>query len=241
VVYALLLARGVEREAQMIVLEKHVAPITELVSCLAESLATLPESARLPLLDLAMPALRQLPESGRALLLLTTHQLVAADNKVTLAEFVIQTILARRLDAHAARAVPVKFTHLPALRRESAVLLSLVAHVGARCMEPVSHAAPAEAFMRGAALCPELGLSAADLSPVSSLGYTQVKIALDRANQLAPLAKPALIKALLATANTAGTLQIAAADMLRAICSALDAPLPPAVTETYAKYPLPAC
>jgi hypothetical protein len=239
-VYALLLERGTARDAQMSALAQHAPHMMPMVTYLAGAIDTLPKGARLPLLDLAMPALRQLPEADRALLLTTVERLIAADNKITLTEFVVQTILARRLDARAARLVPVNFIHLSSLRRECAVLLSLVSQLSAHGTEPAADAAPAEAFMRGAALCPELGLSAADLSPAATLGFIQVRSALDRANQLAPLAKPGLIKALLAAASPTGTLQSAAADMLRAICAALDAPTPPAVAETYARYPLSA-
>ena len=235
VVYALLLERDVERDAQMALLQGDAPQQAAFVKYLAESIDQLPRSARLPLLDLTMPALRQLPAAERAILLTAVDKLIAADNKITLAEFVLQTVLTRRLDVHAGRAIPVKFANVAELKSECATLLSLVAHVVSAAPR-TQQEAPAQAFMRGAACFPELGLSADDLLPVSAIGFANAKTALDRANQLAPLAKPALIKALLATANATDKLPIAAADILRAICAALDAPIPPAVAATYTDF-----
>lgn len=236
VVFALLLERGIERDAQMAVLQAELPHQAAFAGYLAQSIDKLPRSARLPLLDLSMPALRQLPESDRKVLLRIVEKLIAADNKITLAEFVLQTVLTRRLDPHAGRATPVKFNSLVELKTECAMLLSLVAHVAAAESAAIQHEVPALAFIRGIASCPELQLSDADLFPVSEIRFSNVKNALDRVNQLAPLAKPALIKALLAAASTTDALQVSTADMLRAICAAIDVPTPPAVAATYADF-----
>ncbi|HEX2530588.1 MAG TPA: M48 family metalloprotease [Burkholderiaceae bacterium] len=228
VVYALLLGQETERSAQMAVLAAEPRQ-QELVSYLAQAVAQLPKSARLPLLDLAMPALKLLPQQARDGVLATADKLIAADNRMTLAEFVLQTVLARRLDARAGRSTPIRFSRLAELKPESAVLLSLTAHVAAKAL----HETPSEAFARGVASCPELGLPASGLIGISELGFEQVRRTLDRVNQLAPLAKPALIKALLAVAGGDAAMPIEIADLLRAICAALEAPIPPDVAATY--------
>jgi Zn-dependent protease with chaperone function len=240
VVYALLLQRDVDCAMQMAMLKADAPQQATLVPLLAELIDRLSKSARLPLLDLAMPALKQLPGLDRMKLLTTVNKLIAADNRITLAEFVLQTVLVRRLDAGAGRATPVKFVNLSELKKECAVLLSLVAHIAvadnrrecAAARQVQQETAP-NVFLRGAACCPQLELSSADMSAVPAIGFAQISAALDRANQLAPLAKPAFIKALLATAGVADILPIATADVLRAICAALDAPIPPAVMATY--------
>jgi Zn-dependent protease with chaperone function len=231
VVYALVMAGNTERNAQISVLNADAPQQSSFVLFLLKAIGQLPDSARLPLLDLAMPALRQLPEAARARLLAIVDRLIAADNRITLAEFVLQTVLTRRLDPHAGRAVPVRFHQLMALREACIVLLSLVAHSAG-----AATAAPAAAFMRGAQRCPELGLSPTDLIDAAALGFARVKRALDDANRLAPLAKPALIKALLAVAGDADPMPVATADVLRAICAAIEAPVPPAVAATYTGY-----
>ena len=199
-VYALLLGEGGERDAQLAVLRKHAARQAALAPFLADAIARLPKSARLPLLDLAMPALKQLDETEREVLLEIGDRLIAADNKLTLAEFVLQTVLMRRLDPRAGRATPIRYADLAALKQDCILLLSLVAHIAEQSGGP-----PAKAlFATGAERCASSmhsTLSSADLLPVAAIDFRRVKEALDRAHQLAPLAKPALIKALLAAAG----------------------------------------
>lgn len=229
VVYALLLDTAAERDAQLAILKSEAMQQAALVPFLATAIEKLPKSARLPLLDLAMPALKRLSESEREKLLAIAGKLIAADNRFTLAEFVLQTVLARRLSMHAGRATPVRYGELSALKDDCAVLLSLVAHVTAAAGQVSSM----DLFAKGAARCPELALSANSLMAAAAIDYPQVNAALDRAHQLAPLAKPALIKALLAAAGDASPMPIAVADLLRAICAALEAPVPPTVADTY--------
>jgi Zn-dependent protease with chaperone function len=225
-VYALLLDAGPERAAQLSILPPQQAAFA---AFLADSIARLPKSARLPLLDLAMPALRQLPAAGRTLLLQTVERLIAADRRLTLAEFVLQTVLTRRLSADAARPTPIRYPDLTALRQECILLLSLVAQVAA----PAAGAAARNLFAAGAARCLESGLSSADLMPAAAIDYLRVSQALERAHRLAPLAKPILIKALLAAAGDIETMPLASADLLRALCAALEAPVPAAVAASY--------
>jgi hypothetical protein len=229
IVYALLLGEGKERDAQLELLKLHVPRQAALAPSLADTISRLPKSARLPLLDLSMPALKQLPEAERMMLLDTAGQLIAADNKLTLAEFVLQTVLSRRLDKHAGRATPVRYADLSGLRDDCAVLLSLVAHVAASS----SGMAAPDLFERGAGWCPEAGVASAGLIKVSAIDYARVSSALDRAHQVAPLKKPILIKMLLAAAGDAEPMPLVTADLLRAICAALEVPAPPAVAATY--------
>lgn len=232
VVCALVLGPGGACDAQKAILEKNLPQQASLALFLMEAIGRLPKSARLPLLDLAMPALKQLPEASRATLLATVDKLIAADSRITLAEFVVQTVLTQRLNTHAGRAIPVKFDRPTAIRGDCVVLLSLVAHVAA----PAIDEAPQTVFLRGASHCPELGLSPADLIDATAISFVRVKAALDNANRLAPLAKPSLIKSLLAAAGETAPMPVATADLLRAICAAIEAPIPPAVAQTYTAY-----
>ena len=77
-----------------------------------EQIQRLPPGARQPLVDVAMPALRKLPSEERSSLLRTAHLLIAADGRVTVPEFLLFTILKRRLGPDAGRAVPVRFAEL---------------------------------------------------------------------------------------------------------------------------------
>jgi Zn-dependent protease with chaperone function len=227
VVFALLLGQDSERAAQLAMLEAEAPGAGTFAAYLADTIAGMPKSARLPLLDLAMPALRLLPQPSRDSLLQMADRLIAADNRVTLAEFVLQTVLQRRLAANANRAIPVRYPDVAALERDAVVLLSLAAQVAAKHNnEPA-----AAAYARGA---PLIQLAATAPLDIPALGFSRVRDALAAANRLAPLAKPFLVKALQATATPAsGELPVDTADLLRGICAAIDVPVPPTVAATY--------
>lgn len=227
IVHALLLGEGEERDTQLALL----GPLAAMADFLAKAISRLPKSARLPLLDLAMPALKQLHEAQRAELLAMADKLIAADNKLTLPEFVLQTVLVRRLGAHAGRATPVRFANLSELKDDCVVLLSLVAHVAAVAQNAVAE----DMFAAGVARLPA-AFPPVTLKAVGEIDYARVSAALDNAQQLAPLAKPLLIKALLAATGNTNPMPLTTADLLRAICAALDAPIPPAVAATYTDY-----
>jgi Zn-dependent protease with chaperone function len=228
IVYALLLEAG--QQIQLEALHTNSPKQAALAERLAKIIEQLPKNARLPLLDLSMPALRQLSTTDRATLLLNVDRLIVADQRITLYEFVFQTVLTRRLDARAGRAIPIKFSSLIELKLECIDLFSLAAHVAA----PLVKQPAAMLFMRAAGACPQLGLTEQHLVDAKALGFSKVKAALDRANQLAPLAKPALIKSLAAIVNANEPMPLEMADLLRAICSAIEAPMPASVASIYA-------
>lgn len=180
---------------------------------------SLPAGARQPWLDLAMPALRRLPRETKQRVLKVARLIISADGRVTLREFLLFTVLQRRLGPDAGRAVPVRYRSVSERAQDAALVLSLVAAV--RLPARAEHA-----FNAGAVLLPgaELQLVKAD-----AIKLEAVSAALDRLNELAPLAKPQLIKAAAAAAFVDNDTTWRAASTLRMICAALDAPLPPQV------------
>jgi Zn-dependent protease with chaperone function len=191
------------------------------VQALHATVQQLPPGARLPLLDLAMPALRKLaPASGDRLLMLA-HTLILADGRMTLAEFLLFTVLRRRLGTDAQRPVPLRYKAVRDVAEDAARVLSLLAHV----RDPLD---PARPFAQAQAALPEATLA---LVPTDQLALDRIAAALDRLNQLVPLAKPAFIKACAEVALAGGSTHWRAASCLRTICAALDAPLPPAVMD----------
>jgi Zn-dependent protease with chaperone function len=179
----------------------------------------LPPGVRLPLLDRVMPTVRRLPQAAKQRLLMLAHTLIAADGRVTLAEFLLFTVLKRRLGPDAARAVPVKFRAVAEVRNEAALVLSLVANV--RLPD-----APERAFKAGLALLPRVE---AQFVAQGGIALDAVAAAFEKLNRLAPLAKPGYIKACTAVAFIDGETNWKAASCLRTICIALDSPLPPQV------------
>ena len=151
----------------------------------------------------------------RAAFLLLLQQLIEADRRVTLEEFVVATMLDATLGERAARAVPVSYRTLEPLAEDARLILSLIAHA--------TNGEAAASFALG---LKELGL-ALTLIDVRAISLVEVKAALGRLNRLAPMQKPRLVKALVQCALADGKLTLTDAELLRAICSTLDSPLPP--------------
>jgi len=221
---ALLVDKHSEVGAQQMlaIAQTYGAPAATEVQALHATVQRLPPGARLSLLDQAMPALRKLaPASGDRLLMLA-HTLILADGRMTLAEFLLFTVLRRRIGTDARRPVPLRYRNVRDLAEAAARVLSLLAHL----RDPGD---PARAFARGRAALSEVPLA---LVAVEALALDELSAALDRLNQLVPLAKPALIEACAAVVlGGGGGGDWRAASALRTVCAALDAPLPPGLLE----------
>ena len=223
---ALLIEVDAELRAQQrkVIAEAYGAEALPIVDDYHTRILQLPPGARLPLVDVAMPALRRLPAEVRQRLLRIAHMLVVADGRLTVREFLLYTILKRRLGPDAGRAIAVKYRSVVELPRQAGLVLSLTAEV--RLPERAEHA-----FNAGALLLPGVDVA---FTPGGAIRLDDVSESLDQLNQLAPLAKPQLIKAVTATAFTDGATNWRAASTLRMICAALDAPLPPQLVATEA-------
>ena len=187
----------------------------ELVARIAAEVQNLGKVARLPLMALAAPTLKNLTPAERAKFLNLLQQLIAADRRVSLEEFVVATLLEATLGEGAGRAVSVNYRTLEPLAEDARLILSLIAHA--------TNGEAGASFEHG---LKELGIPLT-LLDARAISLVDVKAALARLNQLAPMQKPRLVKALVQCALADGKLGLTDAELLRAICSTLDSPLPP--------------
>lgn len=203
-----------------------------------QKLHDLPPALRLSLVEQAVPALRTLEAPERAEFLRQIDHFITTDQRITLDEFVLQTLLTRRLALTSQRLTPVKFHAAGQLAPQIGLLLSLFAHVASKeeaskaafsekneAEKMGAHQRNAQERLNSAAQLLNLRLS---LTPATQLGFRAVLAALDEMNQLAPLQKPALIKALVSAGlNARGHFDAKVVDLMRSVCAALDCPLPP--------------
>ncbi|MGZ9075741.1 MAG: M48 family metalloprotease, partial [Burkholderiaceae bacterium] len=222
IAYALLVGKDHELRAQQcqLIADAYGGEASQIADRYHKLMHQLPPGARQPLLDVAMPALRKLPDQARQRVLKLAHLLIAADGRVSVSEFLLFTILKRRLGPDAGKAVPVRYRTVNERAQDAGLVLSLVAAVRL----PLR---PEHAFNAGALLLPGVN---EQLVGIDAIKLDDVSAALDRLNQLAPLAKPQLIKAVTAAAFVDSETNWLAASTLRMVCAALDAPLPPQVT-----------
>ena len=212
-VYALLLGDGGLRAAQLGMIAD--AAIGSRASALADALSRLDARIVMPLLGLVIPTLKVLASQERETVLQTAQRLAEADHKISLHEFALLTVLRRRLGADAKGPGPVRYREVREVSKEATLVLSLLAQAGGGA-EP--------ALLKGMAA---LGLGSGMTIERSALGLAAVESALRELALLAPLRKPLLIKACLDVVMADGRIAVAEGELMRAICAALDTPLPP--------------
>jgi Zn-dependent protease with chaperone function len=189
---------------------------------LALSLRSLRPEHKLPLLQLALPALRQMAPTALDAFLDTLDELVHADAEVSTFEFALQKLLVHtlQLGRDPGRAM-VQYHSFNAVADEISIVLSALARCAVR--EPTF---AAQAFSAGAT---QLKLIESRLGFVEETACTLA--ALDTAlDKLAVASLPIKQRTLIAAAHVVsadGQILIAEAELLRAISAALDCPMPP--------------
>lgn len=181
---------------------------------LEESLLRLDPGQRLPLLDLAMPALKQLDAQAFLALRENMALLIKLDGKVKLLEWTLLRIVERNLRPGSGK---IGHVALAELGEESATLLAFLARVG-----ETSDVETAQAF---ADAWSGLPFPPRSLPPAGSL--RDLEGALKKLEQLRPLQKPQLLKALARCIEHDGRINPGEAELMRAVADILDCPMPP--------------
>ena len=195
--------RAAAHPATFTALNKLVAPVKQLA-----------RTQHLPLIELAMPALKQLSQPQYRVFKANLTALIRADKKVSLFEWTLYRILTHGIENKRTSHT----THLAKQHRNSQILLSMTCYAG-------GSAQPGTAFHAGAKM---LGLpSDHDLIRQDDLDFRAVDQALSVLAGMAPLEKPKLLKAIAACINTDGKITADEAELFRAVADSLDCPMPP--------------
>jgi Zn-dependent protease with chaperone function/uncharacterized tellurite resistance protein B-like protein len=219
-VYGLLLnGDKAARDQQQALVAQHAgAAAAAEVAALRPALSVIEPVARLPLLQLALSALRQLDAAGLDRFATTLDELVHADGRVTPFEYALQKMLLGQLRlAGTPGAHRVEYDSFDAVHAEIAVVLSAFAHF--------SPQDSATAFAAGTAQLPLLAGQLALLDPAAA-GLEQVDAALDK---LAVSSLPIKKRLLVATAHVIasdGTITVEEGELYRALAATLDVPMP---------------
>jgi Zn-dependent protease with chaperone function len=171
---------------------------------------------RLPLLELALPALKQLSKAQYGEFKKAVDYLIAADGRISLMEWALSRIVFQQLEP---RAQTRNSLNLRFCQRECELVLSLTAHAGAQNSEEV----------RGAfeAANAELPFANLGLTPGNQIQLAQLDRAIERLNRLKPLEKPALLKAMSRSIFYNQRVTAIEAELFRALADSLDCPVPP--------------
>jgi Zn-dependent protease with chaperone function len=182
-------------------------------------------AVRLPVLDLLLPALRELSPVQRTGLREAAARLTAADERLDMFEFALLHVLNRQLadpDPRPKRAPePDPIRSLDSLRADIEIILSAAAWSGTSDL-----ARARTAFTAGAAsLHRQTGPM--DLRRRSAIDLVVADAALARARAALPALRRRILEACSLVAAHDGRIHPEEAEMLRAVAEAIDLPMPP--------------
>jgi Zn-dependent protease with chaperone function len=223
--YALLFADDeTVRQGQIGTLRGAKLEDMDLAAQLFPDVQALDAHLKLPLLDLATSALRQIGGDGRSRLLRQVEALVIGAGQLTLFEFCVQRTLARRRSPGPGRPGATAYKSFDAVSKDLAVLLAALANAG----NPTDPDAAGRAFLAGVSRLPMAARKDVDIAqPDAPPSLAAIGSALDRLGFAAPNIKQATIDACAHCAFDGREMTVEDAELLRVISIALDCPLPP--------------
>lgn len=225
IMYSLALDKGQEvRARQLKHLQNHADP-----HVYASTLSLMPQmdamniKFRSPLMDIAIPALKQLSLDQYKSFKENLIALIEMDSRVDLLEWSLQKILFKHLDGQFFKLAPMKvrYSQVESLKKEIELVLSMMAYAGAE-----NQSATEQAF---AAAVEVLGSGSLALLAKDRIRIADLDLALDKLEKLKPLAKSRLLKACVASIGRDGRVTEAELELFRAFAGALDCPAPPGI------------
>ncbi len=228
-IYAMLLDNEDNQRAQQLAgLEQRAgAAIRQKAAVLYPETSKAASHARLPIVNVALGALKQLTRDQYENFSKTLEWLINSDGKVELFEFVLRKIIQRNLDSqfHGATKPTVQYYGVKPLAPDCSVILSALANI--------SSSNPAEiqkAFGTGAPYLRAPGDSDLELLPADQCGVNQIDSALNRLVLAAPIIKKNILEACVHVIGSDGVILETEAELLRAVSDTLDCPMPPLIT-----------
>jgi Zn-dependent protease with chaperone function len=228
-VYALLLdARPEIRDRQLALLQAS-APPQDFAETMRQANAVqgLADQYRLPLVDLAMPALRQMSRGQHQAFRAAVEALISAEDRVSLFEYTLRCVLHRHLDAQFLRqsSPPQVWKSPQQVAGPMAKVLSLVAWEGQAQPEAAARAFAAgmTAFLGGS--------STQRLLRREECTLAEFDAALHALSQAVPAVKRRAVLACAACILEDRQVTVREMELLRAICDTLHCPMPPLVPE----------
>lgn len=227
VIFALVLA-GMKNEARepgrSLVRTEEGEAVSAATADLMAPLASLGIPARLPLVNVAVPALKSMRREARAKFLATLQKLIEADRRYSIFEFAMLTILREHLAEDSGRDIPPRYFKYDAVGNEVRLILSVLARAGSASEEAATRTfrhvmsqftrEPGEPMAR-------------EQCGMATLGAALHKLAL-----LAPLLKKSVVEACADCVIHDGKVVAAEAELLQAIAESLDCPMPPLLAAT---------
>lgn len=225
VIYSLVLDPGQEvRGRQLKHLQGYADPdVFALTHKLIPEMDKLDIKYRLPLIDIAIPALKQLSIDQYKSFRENLIALIEMDSRIDLLEWSLQKILFSHLDGQFFKLThtKVRYTHPGQLKNEIELILSVMSHAGHQDQNDIEEAFSAATKM--------LEFSGLRLVKKNVISLADLDRALQKLAQLKPLAKPQLLKACAVSILHDQKISPAEIELLRTFSDVLDCPMPPII------------
>ncbi len=222
VIFSLLLDKnGSVRKKQFEALAKNIRPdVVQLTQAVSKIVDELDTRTRLPLVDMALPALRAMTKPQYREFSLAFRELVRADDRVALFEWTLHRVLLRHLRPQFETASPprIRYYALTRLGEECSILLSTLAYTGNSPDNAVAALAEAAQHL------PKVRI---ELLPQEKCKLAELDQALTELASVSPKLRERLVDACAAAICADDQVKIREAELLRGICDMLDCPMPP--------------
>jgi len=188
----------------------------------AKTVIQVDQKLRLPIVDLAIPALRQLSSPQYDNFIACIKTLIETDNKITLFEFSVYTIIKHRLDTEfkntGKRIIQLK---APQIQADLLLILSLLAYSGDTDSEKTQ-----KAFEAGQDSLINI-TGKAPILPLEKICFSSLEKALERIASEEPKLKKMALEACTRCVLFDKIVSKGEAELLRAVAYCFDLPLPP--------------
>ncbi len=177
---------------------------------------------RLPLFDLLLPGLKAMNNDERAEFLQICEKLIKSDNRYTLYEFILLSLLKQHLSVTAGKDIKIKYYSFKPLQKHLQLLFSVMAHSGKLPAE--ERRKSYDKVAQGFAL---QNIAGSGLLEIKKISPENIDLALQELRKLSPLLKKNVLEACADIAMHDAQLKYTEAELLRTIADLLNCPLPP--------------
>ena len=213
------------RDRQLEHLKKYADPdVFMLMHELLSEMGRLDIKYRLPVIDIAIPALKQLSLNQYQAFRGNVVALIEISPRVRLMEWSLQKILFNHLDGQFFKLVHTKkrYSHTRQLKKEIELILSVMAYAGHQDQNEIE-----AAFI---AATKNLGLSGLKLMLKSEISLSDLDRSLKKLENLKPLVKPQLLLACAASVAHDQKISSVEFELLRAFSDVFGCPMPPIIS-----------
>jgi hypothetical protein len=194
--------------------------LAEEIALRSKDVAELPPEASIPLIDAAMPALRQMSRSQWEQFRAVVTACIEADGEVDLFEWMVVRVVLRRLSitfGDTKRPRPTIYAIGGPLKAPLRTMLSVMARVGSD-----DGAGVELAYRTGTTALP---LDLGDLLPEDQCSLDALDTALNTLATVGPKIKQPVLEAAIATVAADHTVTLKESELLRSLCATLDVPM----------------